>query len=335
MGDLFATFGTALAGIAIFLLVLLGIYFVTGFLPGRGKERGRVAVFLGPALLFLLIGLLIPAIRTIVISLYTNKGDALDVNKFVGLSNYRKIFGDKATRMVLLNNLWWVILGTGFSVGVGLAVARIADQMKGERVWKSLIFLPTAISMVGAGIIWRFVYNKSPDPSHEFGLLNAVFDKVGASPRIWLLQQQNYVAGAPHLNTILLIVVFVWIQAGFCTTVLSAAVKGVPDSLKEAASIDGATDLQAFRKVTIPYIMPTIVAVSTTTIIAVLKVFDIIQSMTGGNFNTDVLANEMYDKTYPQNQPGYGAALAVIIFVVVIPVVIVNLRSQRRARELA
>ena len=189
--------------------------------------------------------------------------------------------------------------------------------------------------MVGAGIIWRFVYNKSPDPSHEFGLLNAVFTKLGASPRIWLLQQQNYVAGAPHLNTMLLIVVFVWIQAGFCTTVLSAAVKGVPDSLKEAASIDGATDMQAFRKVTIPYIMPTIVAVSTTTIIAVLKVFDIIQSMTGGNFNTDVLANEMYDKTYPQNQPGYGAALAVIIFVVVVPVVIVNLRSQRRARELA
>lgn len=335
MGDLIATFGTALTGIAIFLVVLLGVYFVTGFLPGRAKERGRVAVFLGPALLFLLIGLLIPAIRTIVISLYTNKGDALDVNKFVGLSNYRKIFGDKATRMVLLNNLWWVILGTGFSVGVGLAVARIADQMKGERVWKSLIFLPTAISMVGAGIIWRFVYNKSPDPSHEFGLLNAVLNKVGASPRIWLLQQQNYVAGAPHLNTMLLIVVFVWIQTGFCTTVLSAAVKGVPDSLKEAASIDGATDLQAFRKVTIPYIMPTIVAVSTTTIIAVLKVFDIIQSMTGGNFNTDVLANEMYDKTYPQNQPGYGAALAVIIFVVVVPVVIVNLRSQRRARELA
>ena len=134
MGDLIATFGTALAGIAIFLLVLLGIYFVTGFLPGRGKERGRVGVFLGPALLFLLIGLLIPAIRTIVISLYDNKGDALDVNRFIGLSNYRKIFGDKATRMVLLNNLWWVILGTGFSVGVGLAVARIADQMKAERV---------------------------------------------------------------------------------------------------------------------------------------------------------------------------------------------------------
>ncbi len=335
MGDLIATFGWAIAGIGVFLLLLLGVYFVTGFLPGRLREGSRVGVFLVPALLFLLIGLLIPAIRTIFISLYTNKGDALDVNKFVGLSNYRKIFGDKATRMVLLNNLWWVVLGTGFSVGVGLVVARIADQMKGEKVWKALIFLPTAISMVGAGIIWRFVYNKSPDPTHEFGLLNAALSKLGGSPRNWLLQQQNYIPGAPHLNTIFLIIVFIWIQAGFCTTVLSAAVKGVPDSLKEAASLDGANDFQSFRKVTIPYIMPTIVAVSTTTVIAVLKVFDIVQSMTGGNFNTDVLANEMYDKTYPQNQPGYGAALAVIIFVVVIPVVIINLRSQRRARELA
>ena len=328
MGDIVAPIATAVAGIAIFLLVLLGLYYVTGFLPGRGKERGRISVFLGPAIFLLAIGLLIPAIRT-------NNGDTLDVNHFVGLANYKQIFKDPKTRMVLLNNLWWVILGTGFSVGIGLTIARLTDRMKGERLWKSMIFLPTVISMVGAGIIWRFIFTKSADPKKEFGLLNKVIGVFGGEPRAWLLQQQNYLPGLPHLNTTLLIVVFVWIQAGFCTTVLSAAVKGVPDSLGEAAAIDGATEFQTFRKITIPYIMPTIVAVTTTTIIAVLKVFDIVQSMTGGNFSTNVLANEMYDKAIPQNRPGYGSALAVILFVIVVPVVIINLRSQRRARELA
>ena len=336
MIELGKTFLQAFLGIGLFLALVLAIYGATLIFKGRWKERMQVLPFLLFAVVFLVVGLAIPAIRTIVTSFYTNKGGTgLNVDTYVGLKNYRQIFHDPKTRMVLLNNLWWVILGTGFSVGIGLVVARTADRMKNERLWKTLIFLPTVISMVGAGIIWRFIFTKSSDPSHEYGLLNSVIGVFGAKPRFWLLEQQNYIPGLPHLNTTLLIVVFVWIQAGFCTTVLSAAVKGVPDSLGEAGRIDGATEMQVFRKITIPYVMPTIIAVTTTTIIAVLKVFDIVQSMTGGNYNTNVLANEMYDKAIPQNRPGYGSALAVIIFVIVVPVVILNLRSQRRAQELS
>ena len=336
MVELGKTFLQAAIGIGAFLAIILLIYALTTLLRGRAKERAQIVPFLGFAVIFLIVGLAIPAIRTIITSFYTNKGGTgLNVDTYIGLKNYRQIFADPKTRMTLLNNLWWVILGTGFSVGVGLVVARTADNMKNERLWKTLIFLPTVISMVGAGIIWRFILTKSSDPKHEFGLLNSLTGVFGAKPRAWLLQQQNYLPGLPHVNTSLLIIVFVWIQAGFCTTVLSAAVKGVPDSLGEAGRIDGATEFQVFRKITIPYVMPTIIAVTTTTIIAVLKVFDIVQSMTGGNYNTNVLANEMFDKAIPQNRPGYGSALAVILFVVVVPVVILNLRSQRRARELA
>lgn len=336
MVELLKTFWQAFLGIAAFFAFVLTLYAATLLFKGRWKERMQIIPFLAFTVLFLVVGLTIPAIRTIVTSFYTNKGGVgLNVNSYVGLKNYRQIFHDPKTRMVLLNNVWWVVLGTGFSVGIGLVVARTADRMKNERLWKTLIFLPTVISMVGAGIIWRFIFTKSADPKNEFGLLNSVIGVFGTKPRAWLLQQQNYVPGLPHLNTTLLIVVFIWIQAGFCTTVLSAAVKGVPDSLGEAGRIDGATEMQVFRKITIPYVMPTIVAVATTTVIAVLKVFDIVQSMTGGNFNTNVLANEMYQKAIPENRPGYGSALAVIIFVVVVPVVILNLRSQRRAQELA
>lgn len=325
MGDVVSTLVTVVLGVAIFVALLLGLYWVTGKLPERHQERGRVAVFLGPALLLLTIGLAVPALRTIYLSFFRNSGGGLKLDEFVGLDNYREIFSSDATRTVLWNNLLWAIFGTGLSTIIGLFIARLADRMRGEAIAKALIFLPTAISFVGAGIIWKFIY--APDSgTHQIGLLNQFAEWLGFDPQPWLLD-------APR-NTFLLIVVMIWIQTGFATVVFSAAIKGVPDTLLEAARIDGATEWQVFRRVVVPFIFPTIVTVMTTTTIAVLKVYDIVKAMTNGNFDTNVIGNEIYNKTFVEDRPGYGAALAVILFVVVIPVVLVNLRSQRRAREL-
>jgi alpha-glucoside transport system permease protein len=219
---------------------------------------------------------------------------------------------------------------------VGLTIARLADGMKGESLAKALIFLPTAISLVGAGIIWKFIYAYNGDSSvSQIGLLNQIWvwlDPVlpgKQEPVQWLLETSTWFP----LNTLLLIVVMVWVQAGFATVVFSAAIKAVDDSLLEAARIDGATERQIFFKVQVPAIMPTIVTVLTTTIIAVLKVFDVVRAMTGGNFETEVLANDMFDKSFREGNPGYGAALAVILFIAVIPIVYINIRNLRLSRE--
>lgn len=329
MGELFNTFATVVVGIVVFVSAMLALYWVTTKMPKRHQERSRVVVFLGPALFLLAIGLIIPAVRTIYLSLFNDNQDT----EFVFLGNYLDVFTDEASQTVLRNNLLWAVFGTGFSTFFGLMIARFADSMKGENIAKAAIFLPTAISFVGAGIIWKFIY-APPLGENNIGLLNAVWvalDPVlpGAQePNSWLLENQY------AFNTLLLIVVMIWIQTGFATVVFSASIKGVPDTLLEAARIDGATERQVFTKVVIPYIRPAIITVVTTTVIAVLKVFDIVKAMTGGNFETNVIANEMFAKSFVQGRPNYGAALAVVLFIAVIPVVIVNQRAQRRAAEM-
>jgi alpha-glucoside transport system permease protein len=327
--DLLKTIGTVLIGVGVFAVILGALYWVTTQLPKRFREGSQVAVFLGPVILLLMIGLIVPAIRTIVLSLHDDSRD----EKFQWFANYTDIFGDSAMRTVLFNNLLWVVLVTILSAYFGLRIARFADGMRGENIAKALIFLPTAISFVGAGIIWKFIYAPRIGRGDDIGLLNRVWTWLDPilpgkqDSQLWLLKTDF------KLNTLLLIVVMIWIQTGFATVVFSAAIKGVPESLREAARIDGATEQQVFRRVVIPYIRTTIITVFTTTVIAVLKVFDIVRAMTGGNFETNVIANEMYAKSFPENRPNYGAALAVILFIAVLPVVFVNQRNQRYARE--
>jgi alpha-glucoside transport system permease protein len=327
MGQIFGALFRVLVGIGVFLAVLGALYWLASQLREPYRERARTAVFVGPALL-LLLGLVIPALLNFQLAFYDRDG------KFNGLGNYVDIFTKGDNLKVFTNTLWWALVVTAVSTGMGVLIARFADRMRGEAVAKAAIFLPTAISMVGAGVIWNFVYSPK-----QYGLLNSLWSLLPGEQKPQFFLQDRELLGfnnsfLPGLNSLLIMIVVVWIQAGFSTVVISAALKGVPDDLVEAAKIDGATDRQAFFKVVLPYVKGTIITVATTTVLAVLKIFDIIQTMgKGGQFGTSTIANEMYEQGFPQDNEGLGAAWAVLLFVLVLPIVFVNTRNQRAMRE--
>lgn len=315
------------AGILAFVTILGAFYWLASQLREPWRERARVAVFVGPAMV-LLAGLVIPAIFNFRYS-FNDRND-----NWYGFKNYVDIFTNDNNLIVMRNTLWWGFLVTSASTVIGVVIARFADRMRGEPIAKALIFLPTAISMVGAGVIWNFVYSPK-----KYGLLNSMWQLLPGEQKTQFWLQDNKFFGLdssfiPGLNTFFIMVVIVWIQAGFATVVISAALKGVPDDLVEAAKIDGATERQAFYKVVLPYVKGTIITVATTTTIAVLKIFDIIQTMgKGGAFGTSTIANEMYEQGFPQDNEGLGAAWAVLLFVLVVPIVFVNARNQKAMRE--
>jgi alpha-glucoside transport system permease protein len=226
---------------------------------------------------------------------------------------------------VVWNNVFWVVFVTAFSTIIGLAIAVLADRSKGEPVAKSLIFLPMAISFVGASIIWRFVYAFTPAGEDQIGLLNAVWVGAGGQPQAWI-QQTPW-------NNLFLIVIMIWIQTGFAMIVLSSAIKGVPVELLEAARMDGASEAQAFWRVTLPQIRPTLAVVVTTLVITVLKIYDIVKVMTNGEFGTSVIANEMFDQAFINRNYGMGSALAVLLFVAVVPLMVINVRRVRKGER--
>ena len=301
-------------------LLFLVSNWVVERLPSFLKGRVLPFVFVGPALAILAFYLLIPAILTI----FNSFKDATSQD-FVGLDNYIYAFTNPDMLTAIRNNVLWLIVGTGLSTGVGLAIAVLADRSKFDRLVKTLIFLPMAISFVGAGIIWRFVYSFQPEGQPQIGLLNAILGAFGIAPQSWL-------TGEP-LNTIFLIIILVWGQTGFAMVILSAALKGVPDELLEAGRIDGATEWQIFQRLILPSIWPTVVTVATTVAILTLKIFDIVATMTGGNFGTDVIATLQYKQMFTFFDYGRGSALAVILLIAVTPVIWYNLR-QFRARSI-
>lgn len=329
------TVAIAFAALGVFLG---GLYWLTSFLPVKWQEGFRFWVFLLPAATAVIVGLLIPAIRTIYLSLLDDNSKS-----FVGFDNYQTVFENTGTRLTVFNSLTWVVAGTIFTVVIGIAVARFADNVRGEKALKTAIFVPGAVSLVGAGVIWLFVY---AGPPFENGLLNAITGSIpglpdsmgGTGERLWTLERSfgglTPPDSAPGFNTFLLIVIFIWTQAGFATVIFSAAIKGVPDELHEAAKVDGATDRQIFYKVTLPYIQITIITVATTITFAGLKAFDIVAATTGGRFGTSTIANEFYVTTFVQGRQGLGAALAVLLFVLVIPIIIMNRKAQTRAEEM-
>lgn len=342
MIEILKTLAVVAVGICGFAAVLWALYWLASQLPEPWRERARVSVFVGPALVLLVGGLIIPSIINLRLSL--NTGTGLSPSKWYGLRNFTDIFTDDKNIVVLRNTVWWVLVVTGISVAVGVVIARFADRMRGEPIAKALIFLPTAISMVGAGIIWNFMYaTKGNNPDKQFGLFTFVWMKLDPilpgkqGPNYWLQDDRFFGINSnwlPGLNTFFIMAVIIWIQAGFATIVISAALKGVPDDLIEAAKIDGATDRQAFFKVVLPYIKGTIITVSTTIVIAVMKIFDIIQTMgKGGLFGTSTIANEMYEQSFTQDNAGRGAAWAVLLFLAVVPIVFINSRNQRAMRE--
>ena len=278
--------------------------------------------FVGPTLLMLGFGLLYPALRTIQQSFLDRRSES-----FVGLDNYRTIFTDAGFQVVLLNTLIWVLAVPLLATFIGLVYAVLVDRTRFEAVAKSLIFLPMAISLVGASVIWKFIYEYRPDQQgvRQIGLLNQFLVWLGFEPYQFLI--------TPPWNTAFLIVVMIWIQAGFAMTVLSAAIKAIPEDIMEAARIDGATGVRLFAQVTVPSIRSALIVVLTTIAISTLKVFDVVRTMTGGGYDTSVVANEFYDQSFRQFNYGVGSALAVVLFLLVVPIIVYNVRQLRRTEE--
>ncbi|MTD16017.1 ABC transporter permease subunit [Nakamurella sp. YIM 132087] len=283
-----------------------------------------VAGFLGPVVIALSGGLLWSGISTIIKSFQTFNSSGQSTG-WAGFDNYTRIF-TAANQNMLINTVLWIFLVPILATAFGLVYATLVDRTRFEAAAKALIFLPTAISMVAASVIWRYVYYQpSPSGKEQVGLLNALVELVGGTP-------QNWTTKFP-LGTLALIVVMIWIQAGFAMTVLSAAIKAVPDDIIEAAKIDGATGMRLFWSVTIPTIRPTLVVVLTTVAIASLKTFDIVNVMGGNLPVNNIVANAFYNASSVQ-QPGWAGAYAVIIFIVVTPVIIFNVRQMKKSEAI-
>jgi len=292
---------------------------LVNMLPERAGRGVRPFVFVGPAMVLLTFYLVYPAVNTTILSFK----DAASEH-FIGFDNYVTIFTENTYLISLRNSFIWVLLVPFLAVAIGLAFATLSDKLgrRGESVSKSLIFLPMAISFVGASVVWTFVYNYRPVGfGEQIGILNAVWSGLGGSPVQWLSVQP--------WNNLFLMIILVWLQTGFSMVILSSAIKGVPVVLLEAARIDGATEWQTFWRVTFPSIASTIVVVWTTVVILVWKVFDIVWVMTGGREGTQVVAQQMVEEFFRNRNSGVGAALAVVLFVAVIPVLVINIKRFR------
>ena len=303
--------------IGLFLGVMLVVLFLADRVRSRRGETIQTVVFVLPATLMVALGLLYPAIKTIWWSFKDASGQ-----HWAGFHNYHTIFTDKGELTVLRNTALWVILTPILATLIGLVYAVLIDKARSEKFAKALIFLPLAISLVGASLIWKFVYDYRDASQPQIGLINQILKSLGFSTYQFLLNDP--------WNTLFLIVIMIWVQAGFAMTVLSAAIKAIPDDIVEAARLDGVGGMRMFRYITVPSIRPSLIVVLTTISIATLKVFDIVRTSTGGNFNTSVLAYEFYRQSFVSFNQGLGAALAVLIFILVMPIVIYNVRQMRQ-----
>ncbi len=318
MVKLLTALAAILAGVGGVTLLYFLLNALAERLPGAWEHRLKPFVFIGPAVLVVGLFLVYPAAQTILYSFADDTSTA-----YVGLDNYVELFGDEDFRSALINNVLWIIIVPTLSVVIGLLVAVMADKLsaRSESVAKSVIFLPMAISFVGAGTIWGFVYDFSG--GEQIGLLNAIATMIGFDPVVWLQQSQF------AINDLLLMVIMIWLQAGFAMVLLSAAIKNVPDETLEAARIDGATELQIFFRVVVPQIWATVLVVFTTILILVMKIFDIVYVMTNGAFGTEVVANVFYKQLFEFGNNGAAAAVVVVLMIAVIPLMVYQVRRLR------
>jgi alpha-glucoside transport system permease protein len=312
-------------GVGGIFLLFWSLNRVVDLIPGKIREHFRPYVFVGPALVLLSVFLVYPVFNTILISF--KDSNSLE---FVGIENYKFLFTDSDMLTAIRNTAGWLILVPLVAVSIGLAFATLADRLRrGEAVAKSFIFLPMAISLAGASITWQLIYDYRPEGfGSNIGLLNGIALGLGQDPVRWLELKP--------WNNLFLMVIMVWMQTGFAMVVLSAAIKAVPDEIIEAARIDGASEFQVFRKILVPTILPTIVVVTTYMVINALKVFDIVfvQPASAENNGTVVLAERMIRWFFQLNHNGRGAAVAVLLFAAVVPVMIWNLRRFREQESI-
>ncbi|GAB4436738.1 MAG: sugar ABC transporter permease [Chloroflexi bacterium OHK40] len=300
----------------------VGALFVTGntvieSLPPYWRDRVRPFLFFLPGVGILFLFLMIPTLITLYQSFFNN-----DTTEFVGLNNYIATFTDRSMLESFRNNLIWLFLGTAGCVVLGLLIAVLADRSRFEVVAKAIIFLPMAISLVGASVIWRFMYAYAPPGQPQIGLQNAIITAFGIPPQSWLTLQP--------WNNLFLILVMIWGSTGFAMVLFSAALKGVPADITEAAQVDGATEVQTFFQIIIPYIQGTILTVTTTIAIGTLKIFDVVYVMTGGQYGTSVVGTEFYRQFFTNRNFGYGSAIAIVLFIAISPVIVYNLRQLQK-----
>lgn len=321
------------------LTILFGVsgcigyfYFSNQFLdrilfPARGPNAGRNInranlirpwLFLGPAIVALGFYLAYPVWETLRLSLIDRSAG----NAFVGVDNYAQMFSEPKFWEAMRNNMVWLVIVPAMSTAFGLVVAQLTDRITWGNIAKSLIFMPMAISFVGASVIWKLVYDTRPVEQDQIGILNAVVVGLGGEPETWLT--------IPFWNNFFLMVVLIWIQTGFAMVILSAALRGIPEETVEAAIVDGANPFQIFFRIKVPQIMGTIVVVWTTITLVVLKIFDIVFAMTNGQWETQVLANYMFDKLFRANDWGVGSASAMIIMLLVTPILVWNVYNARK-----
>jgi alpha-glucoside transport system permease protein len=294
-------------------------------LPGRWEDRVKPYLFLLPALAAIGLYLIYPTIQTVVYS-FANAAST----EFVGLSNYGNLLSSKGFQNTLFNTLLWIIVVPAGTIVLGLLIATLADRLRprGEKFAKTLIFLPMAIGGVSAAAIWRFVYAYNPPGQNQVGLLNGIWTAFGGEPVTWLQ------ISTLRFNSFLLMVVLLWVQAGFAMVLLSAAIKGVPTETLEAARLDGASEVAIFFRIIVPQIRTTIITVFITVLITVLKSFDIVYVMTNGNFNTNIIAVDFFNQLFTNNNAGYAAAIVVMLMIVMLPILVFQIR-QFRAEEAA
>jgi alpha-glucoside transport system permease protein len=314
-----------LAGVGGAILLFYVLNKLAELLPGRWEDRIKPYLLLLPALAAITLYLIYPTVQTVIYSFANAASTA-----FVGFNNYGDLLTSSEFQNTMFNTLLWIIIVPAGTIVLGLMIATLADRLKprGEKTAKTLIFLPMAIGAVGAGAIWKFVYAANPSGQKQIGLLNGIATGFGADPVNWLQLSTG------RLNSILLMVMLLWAQAGFAMVLLSAAIKGVPTETLEAARLDGAGEGAIFFRIVIPQIRTTLITVFITVLIGVLKTFDIVYVMTNGLYNTNVVAVDFYNQLFTNSNAGYAAAIVVMLMIVVIPVMTYQIR-QFRAEEAA
>jgi alpha-glucoside transport system permease protein len=314
---------TVIVGLGAALILYWLLNKLSELLPSKWEDRIKPYFYIAPALAAIGLYLVYPAYQTIVFS-FANQ----DSTAWVGFKNYRNLLTSSDFHSTLFNTLLWILVVPALTIIFGLIVAVLADRLnpQAEKTAKTIIFLPIAISAVGAGTVWKFIYASNPPGEAQVGLQNAIVTKLGFDPVNWL-QLSHF-----RVNSFLLMVILLWAQVGFAMVLLSAAIKGVPSDTLEAARVDGASERQTFFRVVIPQIRTTIITVFVTVTISTMKIFDIVYVMTNGDFNTNVVGNQFFNELFTNFNNGYAAAIVVLLMIAIIPLMVYQVR-QFRAEE--
>ena len=324
MKDLLTALQAVIGGIAITALIYWLLNLLIHRFPEKIKKKVEPYVFIGPVLFLIGIFIVIPTLQSIRLSFMEEEIDGSTT--WVGLQNFKDLFAEEYFPKMVVNNLMWIAIVPLLTVSIGLAIAQFANNVdaRSEKIFKSIFFMPMTISFVSAAVIWRYIYAYAPEGQDQVGLLNNIWIKLGGSPQAWF-QIETF-----KFNNLLLMVILIWLSAGYSMVLLSAAIKSVPEDTLEAGRVDGANTGQIFFKIVLPQIWPTVIAVFITVLIGAMKIFDIVLAMTGGNYNTTVLAQTFYLEYFIYGNTGKAMAAVVILILAIIPVMFYQVRHYRK-----